>query len=97
MSSFIVLSFISHTLETTSHHLCCIKKIDFSGAGIVGDEFDIDRLLAFTETYQSNPHFCTWVRSCDWRILHRLEALAPQPYSDSVFTYPDCPVSDIRL
>lgn len=76
---------------------CNAYDAAFSGAGIVGDEFDIDRLLAFTETYQPIPRFCTWVRSCDWRILHRLEALAPQPYSDSVFTYPDCPVSDIRL
>lgn len=68
-----------------------------SGAGIMGSEFDLDRLLAFTKTYQPDPHFCTWVRSCDWRILRLLERVSPIRYSGSVFTYPDCHVSDIRL
>ena len=44
-----------------------------SGAGVISDGFDLERLLAFSGSYRPDTSFCYWVRSCDWRILRCIE------------------------
>lgn len=45
-----------------------------SGAGVISGEFDLERLLAFSEHFRPDAAFRYWVRSCDWRILNRIES-----------------------
>ena len=45
-----------------------------SGAGVISDGFDLERLLAFSGSYRPDTSFRFWVRSCDWRILRCIEA-----------------------
>ena len=44
-----------------------------SGAGVISEEFDLERLLDFSEHFRPNMAFRYWVRSCDWRILRCIE------------------------
>lgn len=44
-----------------------------SGAGVISDGFDLERLLAFSGSYRPDTSFRYWVRSCDWRILRCIE------------------------
>lgn len=44
-----------------------------SGAGVISEEFDLERLLDFSEHFHPNMAFRYWVRSCDWRILRCIE------------------------
>jgi uncharacterized protein (TIGR00661 family) len=44
------------------------------GAGIISDNFEVDRLLEFARSeYQPEENFCSWVRSCEWRLLNCIE------------------------
>ncbi|CAH2758628.1 MULTISPECIES: hypothetical protein [Bacteroides] len=43
------------------------------GAGVISEEFDLERLLDFSEHFRPNMAFRYWVRSCDWRILRCIE------------------------
>ena len=45
-----------------------------SGAGLIADSFDLDRLLQATDQYQTNPNFKHWVKQADWLILHEFRA-----------------------
>lgn len=47
-----------------------------AGAGIIGDSFDLEPLLSFTENYSPNRNFVYWVRSSERRIIFELEKLA---------------------
>ena len=49
-----------------------------SGAGIVNEDFDLKRLLEFSETYQTNQSFISWVQSSKYVILDELEQFLPQ-------------------
>ena len=44
-----------------------------SGAGIVSDQFEIEHLLDFADTYQTNQEFIYWVKSCERLILEKIE------------------------
>ena len=44
-----------------------------SGAGIVSDQFEIEHLLDFADTYQPNQEFIYWVKSCERLILEKIE------------------------
>lgn len=44
-----------------------------SGAGVISDGFDLERLLAFSGSYRPDTSFRYWVRSCNWRILRCIE------------------------
>nr|WP_302828648.1 glycosyltransferase family protein [uncultured Bacteroides sp.] len=69
-----------------------------TGAGIIADEFDLGKLLHFSKNYQVNTIFRQWVRSCDWRILRRIEMDMSLPnYPATVFPYPYCNMSDMAL
>lgn len=44
------------------------------GAGIISDNFEVDRLLEFAQSeYQPEENFRSWVRSCEWRLLNCIE------------------------
>ena len=43
------------------------------GAGIVADDFDLERLLAYAEHYQLNTTFRYWVRSAERIIMQSIE------------------------
>ena len=45
-----------------------------SGAGVISEEFDLERLLTFSERFHPNMAFRYWARSCGWRILHHIES-----------------------
>lgn len=44
------------------------------GAGVIAEEFDLERLLAFSEQFRPDVAFRYWVRSCDRRILRCIES-----------------------
>ena len=56
---------------------CNAQDAARSGAGIVSDDFALDRLLRFAGQYKPNPSFRTWVNSAPYVILHALE---PEPH-----------------
>lgn len=69
-----------------------------NGAGIASTEFDLEQLLTFAESYQPNPDFVHWVRTCDWRILRCIENSISSSHSPvSAFPYSYCNVSDTGL
>lgn len=69
-----------------------------AGAGIVSDDFDLQQLLDFSETYRPDMCFRYWVRSCDRRIMHLIETGMPAPHcSGEAFPYPYCNTPDIAL
>ena len=44
------------------------------GAGIISDNFEVDRLLEFARSeYQPEENFRSWVLSCEWRLLNCIE------------------------
>ena len=47
-----------------------------TGAGIVADSFDLQRLLDFERNYRPNVEFRYWVRSAERIILEALEEAA---------------------
>lgn len=54
-----------------------------NGAGIVSDDFDLERLLAFAEDYRPNREFTYWVRSAEYALLASLEK-GPASYRESL-------------
>lgn len=69
-----------------------------SGAGVISDEFALERLLSFSENYRIDETFRYWVRSCDWRILRCIEAsMSLSNYPAPAYPYPYCNLSDIVL
>ena len=69
-----------------------------TGAGIISDSFDLERLLEFSEDYRPDATFRYWVRSCDWRILRHIEnGMSLSHYPSPAFPYPYCNMSDMAL
>lgn len=64
-----------------------------SGAGVVSDRFDLERLLAFAADYHPDVAFRYWVRSCDRRILYHIENSAPLSH----YPVPTFPYSYFKL
>ncbi len=40
-----------------------------SGAGVVSDDFNMDKLLSVAQSHQADPSFVHWVKQADWLIL----------------------------
>ena len=69
-----------------------------TGAGVVSDEFDLRRLLNFSENYKPDAHFRYWVQSCDRQIMHHIEAaMCLSHYPSPVFPYSYCNMSGMVL
>lgn len=69
-----------------------------SRAGVISEEFDLERLLAFSEDFHPDVSFRHWVHSCDWRILHLIEGGISFSHCPSpAFPYSHCNLSDITL
>lgn len=61
---------------------CNAYDAALSGAGIVADTFDLQRLLDFERQYRPNVEFRYWVRKAERIILDAVEeAVHPNPYS----------------
>lgn len=58
---------------------CNAADAEMAGAGIVADSFDIDRLLAFAESYRANAGFARWARSAARVIVDAIEDTAMHP------------------
>lgn len=50
-----------------------------SGAGIVAEKLDLDRLLAYLRFHRPNTRFREWVREADERIVGAIEETAGLP------------------
>lgn len=69
-----------------------------TGAGIVSDSFDLERLLEFSESYRPDTSFRYWVRSCDRHILRHIEnGMSLSHYASPAFPYPYCNMPDMTL
>lgn len=67
-----------------------------TGAGIISDEFNLERLLEFSTRYQPDAHFRYWVHSCGWRIMRCIEnGMSLSRYATPAFPYPYCNMPDI--
>ena len=44
-----------------------------NGAGIISDDFNLDRLIEFSREYKPNPAFRTWVESAPYIIRYAIE------------------------
>lgn len=49
-----------------------------NGAGVADEDFILERLLEFAETYRPNPNFVRWAQSAGCVILDELESFFPQ-------------------
>lgn len=59
-----------------------------TGAGIIGDSFDLEPLLRFVGRYTPSRNFVSWVRSCERRIILELErTIASQSEITSIPTF----------
>ena len=56
-----------------------------NGAGIVDENFNLERLLDFTKTYQPNAKFTYWVQSAESIILNELESLVPTHFEEQMY------------
>ncbi len=52
-----------------------------NGAGIISDDFAMDELLEFADTYQPNKNFVRWARSSERLLLYAIEEIAFAPLS----------------
>ena len=52
---------------------CNAYDATLGGGGIIDEGFNLDKLLAFAETFRPDPVFCTWVRSSRYIILNEME------------------------
>lgn len=56
-----------------------------NGAGIVDENFNLERLLDFTKTYQPNAKFAYWVQSAESIILNELESLVSTHFEEQMY------------
>lgn len=69
-----------------------------NGAGVISEEFELGRLLDFSEHFRPDTAFRYWARSCNWRILHCIErGMSVSHYPVPAFSYPYCNTSDSAL
>ena len=48
------------------------------GAGVVGETFDLSRLLAFRHEYEEDVEFRMWVNKAEMMVVSRLESVLEQ-------------------
>ena len=53
---------------------CNAYEASLAGAGIVSDDFDLDKLLEYTPLYQKNTGFRDWVQQSHWYILKEFQS-----------------------
>ena len=64
---------------------CNAHDAMLAGAGIVGEEFDLGRLLEFADNYQPDSRFVFWVNNIDVTIDHLVRR--PEPEKSHYYTY----------
>jgi len=63
---------------------CNAYDASLSGAGIVSNDFELERLLEFAETYEPRREFVYWVRRGEYLLLDLLQKNAAD-YSQTLF------------
>ena len=61
-------------VPTHIEQACNAYDAALSGAGIVADCFDLDRLRELSKNYSGNMAFCHWVKQADWLILREFRS-----------------------
>lgn len=61
-----------------------------NGAGVVSDDFNLDRLLDFARSYRPDPVFRVWVQSAGEAILSEIEAVVHESLSDEALVSAAC-------
>lgn len=56
---------------------CNAYDASLSGAGIVSNDFELERLLEFAETYEPRREFVYWVRRGEYLLLDLLQKMLP--------------------
>lgn len=56
---------------------CNAYDASLSGAGIVSNDFELERLLEFAETYEPRREFVYWVRRGEYLLLDLLQKTLP--------------------
>lgn len=56
-----------------------------SSAGIVDNDFDLSKLLEFSETYKPDAKFKDWVNSAEYMIVNELESLASTEFMPNMY------------
>jgi uncharacterized protein (TIGR00661 family) len=56
-------------VPTHIEQACNAHEAFLSGAGIVANNFDFEKLLDYIPQYQNKPDFNEWVQQADWYIL----------------------------
>lgn len=59
-------------VPTHIEQACNAFDASFSGAGVVSEDFDLDKLLAISNCHVEHVAFRHWVRQADWLILREL-------------------------
>lgn len=60
-----------------------------NGAGVTDEDFNLERLLAFSETYRPNPDFMRWAKSAEHVIVDELEYFLPQSQPHHMYMVED--------
>jgi uncharacterized protein (TIGR00661 family) len=55
-------------VPTHIEQACNAYEASQSGAGVVADDFDFEKLLDYIPSYQKKPNFQEWVQQADWVI-----------------------------
>ena len=56
-------------VPTHIEQACNAFEASSAGAGVVADDFDLDKLLEYVPHYQKNPNFRDWVQQADSSIM----------------------------
>ena len=60
---------------------CNAYDAELSGAGIIAESFEFDRLQEFAETFRPNRNFVYWVNSCENLVMNELVKETNQQHS----------------
>jgi uncharacterized protein (TIGR00661 family) len=61
-------------VPTHIEQACNAFEASSAGAGIVADDFELDKLLVYITDYQKNTSFPEWVRQAQWYILKEFQS-----------------------
>ncbi|MDH6305308.1 uncharacterized protein (TIGR00661 family) [Parabacteroides sp. PF5-5] len=76
-------------VPTHIEQACNAHDASLSGAGMVADYFNLDKLLELSEKHTPNLHFRHWVSQADWLILRefRQDLLTDEPLVSRSFRH----------
>ena len=60
-------------VPTHIEQACNAFEASSAGAGVVADDFELDKLLEYIPHYQKKTSFCNWVDQASYYILKELQ------------------------